>query len=117
MATFALEQLFLGPTAEEQAQGYYSDFTGNLGSTNYCSDQSKDFTLSLNHRGTQSETGTATVMLCVQVSIPGNLSGPRMTRMITQTFLQFSNIKQVVILHYQGNCFDDLRGGNACLQE
>jgi hypothetical protein len=116
VATFALTQLFLGPTADEQTQGYYSEFMGNLGSTNYCSDQSKDFTLSLNHRGTTSEPGTATVMLCVQVSIPGDLSGARMKAMITQTLLQFSNIKQVVILNDQGTCFDDLQGANLCLQ-
>lgn len=116
VATFALEQLFLGPTAAEQEQGYYSDFTGNIGPTNNCSDQSQDFTLSLNHRGTKSEAGTATVRLCRQVSIPGDFSGARMKAMITKTLTQFSNIKQVVILNDQGNCFDDLQGANACLQ-
>ena len=116
VATFALNQLFLGPTAGEQSQGYYSEFMGNLGSQNYCNDQSKDFTLSLNHRGTKPETGTATVMLCRQVSIPGDLSGFRMAAMITQTLTQFPNTTQVAILTYNGNCFNDLKGGNDCLQ-
>jgi hypothetical protein len=116
VATFALKQLFLGPTAAEQAEGYYSDFMGNLGTTNYCSDKSNVFTISLNHRGTKPEAGTATVMLCVQVSLPGDLSGARMKAMITQTVLQFPNNKNVVILNYQGNCFDDLKGGNDCLR-
>jgi hypothetical protein len=116
VATYALEQLFLGPTADEQSQGYYSELMGNLGSANHCSDPSKDFTLSLNHRGPTPEAGTATVTLCVPVALPGDLSGPRVEAMITQTLLQFANIKQVVILNDQGNCFGDLRGGNACLQ-
>ncbi len=115
VATFALKQLFLGPTAAEQAQGYFSEFAGNMSTDNVCSDTSKVFTLSLDHRGTTPQTGTATVMLCVSVMIPGDLSGARMTAMITATLTQFPNIKNVVILNNQGNCFNDLRGGNACL--
>jgi hypothetical protein len=49
------------------------------------------------------------------VDIPGDLDGPRMSAMITSTLLQFSDIKKAVILNYQGNCFDDLQGANACL--
>jgi hypothetical protein len=116
VATFALKQLFLGPTADEQAQGYYSDFVGNLGAVNYCADSSNDFVLSLDHRGTTPETGTATVILCRQVSVPGDLSGFRMQAMITRTLLQFPTNKRVVILNSQGDCFNDLRGDNACLQ-
>jgi hypothetical protein len=116
VATFALKQLFLGPTADEQARGYYSEFVGNLGAVNYCADSSNDFVLSLNHRGTTPETGTATVTLCRQVAVPGDLSGFRMTAMITRTLTQFPNITQVVILNSQGDCFNDLKGGNACLQ-
>jgi hypothetical protein len=115
VATFALTQLFAGPTASEQAQGYYSPFDGALGATNYCSDPSKDFMLSLNHRGSTPEQGTATVTLCRTVSIAGDLDGARMKAMITSTLLQFPGNKQVVILNYAGQCFDDLRGGNQCL--
>ncbi len=115
VATFALKQLFQGPTASEQAQGYYSPFTGTLGATNYCTDQTKDFTLSLDHRGTKAEQGTATVTLCRDVAIPGDMAGYRMSAVITQTLLQFSNMKQVVILNRNGDCFNDLRGGNSCL--
>ncbi len=115
VATFALKQLFLGPTPEEQAQGYYSDLVGNFGPINTCTDTSKDFTLALDHRGTRPETGTATVTLCHELLVPGDLSGARIQAMITTTLKQFPNIKQVVILNYQGNCFNDLKGGNACL--
>lgn len=115
VGTFALTQLFAGPTADEQAQGYYSPFDGALGATNYCSDSSKDFTLLLNQRGSTPEQGTATVTLCRTVSIAGDLDGGRMKAMITSTLLQFPNIQQVVILNHDGQCFDDLRGGNQCL--
>lgn len=115
VATFALTQLFAGPTVSEQAQGYYSPFDGALGMTNSCSDPSKDFMLSLNHRGSTPEQGTATVTLCRAVSIAGDLDGARMKAMITSTLLQFPNIQQVVILNHDGQCFDDLRGGNQCL--
>lgn len=115
VATFALTQLFAGPTASEKAQGYYSPFDGALGATNYCSDSSKDFVLSLNHRGSTPEQGTATVQLCRTVSIAGDLDGARMKAMITSTLLQFPGNKQVVILNDAGQCFDDLRGDNQCL--
>jgi anti-sigma factor RsiW len=115
VATFALTQLFAGPTASEKAQGYYSPFDGALGETNYCSDPSKDFTLSLDHRGSTPEQGTVTVQLCRTVSIAGELDGARMKAMITSTLLQFPGNKQVVILNYAGQCFDDLRGDNQCL--
>lgn len=115
VATFALTQLFAGPTASEKAQGYYSPFDGALGETNYCSDPSQDFTLSLNHRGSTPEQGTATVQLCRTVSIAGDLDGARMKAMITSTLLQFPSNKQVVILNYSRQCFDDLRGDNQCL--
>jgi hypothetical protein len=115
VATFALTQLFAGPTASEKAQGYYSPFDGALGATNYCSDPSKNFTLSLNHRGSMPEQGTATVQLCRTVSIAGDLDGARMKAMITSTLLQFPGNKAVVILNDAGQCFDDLRGDNQCL--
>jgi anti-sigma factor RsiW len=114
VATFALNQLLLGPTAAERAQGYYSPFDGALGSTNYCSGN-QNFLLTLDHRGSKPETGTATVQFCRTVSIAGDLDGGRMKAIISKTLLQFANIKAVAILNHDGNCFDDLMGGNRCL--
>ncbi len=114
VATFALNQLLLGPTAAERAQGYYSPFDGALGSTNYCSG-SQNFLLTLDHRGNKPETGTATVQFCRTVLIAGDLDGGRIKAMISKTLLQFANIKAVAILNHDGNCFDDLMGGNRCL--
>jgi hypothetical protein len=114
-ATFALEQMLAGPAQAERAQGYYSPFDGQLALQSVCPGAFRDFDLTLNYRGPTAETGTATLRLCRRVDIPGDLDGPRMSTMVTSTLLQFSDIKKVVILNYQGNCFDDLQGANACL--
>ncbi|HEX8032851.1 MAG TPA: hypothetical protein VF510_03345 [Ktedonobacterales bacterium] len=114
-ATFALEEMLKGPTQAERAQGYYSPFDGQLALQSYCAGPFRDFDLTLDHRGSTSEPGTATLQFCRRVDIPGELAGPRMSAMVTSTLTQFPAIKKVVILNYQGNCFDDLQGQNACL--
>lgn len=114
-ATFALQQMLKGPTQAERAQGYYSPFDGQLALQSTCAGPFRDFDLTLDHRGPASEPGTATLQFCRRVDIPGDLDGPRMTAMITSTLTQFPVIKQAAILNYQGNCFDDLQGQNACL--
>lgn len=114
-ATFALDEMLKGPTTAERAQNYYSPFDGQLGLQSVCPGAFRSYDLALDHRGSAAETGTATVQFCRRVDIPGDLAGPRMTAMIQATLLQFPQIKQVVILNYQGDCFDDLQGANACL--
>lgn len=116
VATFALEELLKGPTQAERAQGYYSPFDGQLALVSYCTGPFRDFDITLDHRGATAEPGTATVRFCRRVDIPGELAGPRMRATITATLTQFPNIKRVVVLNYQGTCFDDLRGDNACLK-
>lgn len=113
--TAALEAMFRGPTADERSAGYYSPFDGMMSLISYCPGDFKDFTLMMDHRGTTAETGTITVTLCRTVMIAGDLDGARMSAMIQQTLLQFSDIKKVVILTHAGTCFNDLRGANACL--
>lgn len=113
--TAALEAMFRGPTVDERSQGYYSPFDGMMSLISYCPGDFKDFTLMIDHRGTTSEMGTITVMLCRTVMIAGDLDGARMSAMIQQTLLQFHDIKKVVILTHEGTCFNDLRGDNACL--
>jgi Sporulation and spore germination len=114
-ATFALEELLKGPSQAERAQGYYSPFDGQLALQSYCTGPFRDFDLTLDHKGTTSEQGTATLQFCRRVDIPGDLDGPRMKAMVTSTLMEFGDIKKVVILTYQGDCFDDLQGLNACL--
>jgi spore germination protein GerM len=116
-ATFALEELLKGPTPTERSQGnYYSPFDGQLGLQSACPGTFRDFDLTLDHRGTTAEPGTATLQLCRRVDIAGDLDGARMKAMITATLTQFPTIQRVIILNYQGNCFDDIQGQNACLK-
>lgn len=114
-ATFALQEMLKGPSQAERAQGYYSPFDGQLALQSYCSGPFRDFDLTLDHKGTTPEKGTATLQFCRRVDIPGDLDGPRMSTMVNSTLAQFAGIQKVVILNYQGSCFDDLQGRNACL--
>ena len=114
-ATFALEEMLKGPTLAERSQNYYSPFDGKLALQSVCPGEFRDFDLTLNHRGKAVEDGTATLQFCRRVDIAGDLEGPRMIAMATATLTQFAEIKKAVILDYHGNCFDDMRGDNACL--
>lgn len=114
-ASFALQEMLKGPSQAERAQGYYSPFDGQLALQSYCVGEFRDFDLTLDHRGPNAEAGTATLRFCRRVDVPGDLDGPRMSAMVTSTLIQFAAVKQVVILNYQGNCFDDMQGANACL--
>ncbi|HEU5441665.1 MAG TPA: hypothetical protein VFU88_20440 [Ktedonobacterales bacterium] len=115
IAAFALQQMLQGPTAAEQTQGYYSPFSGALALMSTCPGEFRDFDLAHDRRGTKAEQGTVTMRFCRRVDIAGDLDGPRMKSMINQTLLQFSNIHQVVVLDWNGNCFDDMIGDNRCL--
>ncbi len=114
-ATFVLNEMLKGPTTAERAQNYYSPFDGQLALQSVCPGEFRSFDLTLDHRGSKAEAGTATLQFCRRVDIPGDLDGPRMATMITSTLQQFPQIKHVVILNYKGDCFDDLQGQNACL--
>jgi len=113
--TAALEEVMKGPTTAEQAQGYYSALSGALALISTCSGEFRDFTLTYDHRGAKAEPGTLTFQFCRRVDIRGDLDGPRIQAMIRQTAMQFSQIKDLVILNQNGDCFDDLQGANACL--
>jgi hypothetical protein len=113
VATYAIEQLIGGPTQAEQSQGYYTPLSASLQGTSSCG--GADFTISLDHRGTRSEAGTATLQFCRQTLLAGDLTGARITAEITSTLVQFSTIHQVVILNQGGHCFNDLSGQNLCL--
>lgn len=113
--TAALEEIMKGPTTAEQAQGYYSALSGALALISTCSGEFRDFNLTYDHRGAKAEPGTLTFQFCRRVDIRGDLDGPRIQAMIRQTAMQFSRVKDVVILNQNGDCFDDLQGANACL--
>ncbi len=114
-ATDALEQMLKGPNQSERSNGYYSPFDGQLAMQSVCPGEFHDFDLTLDHKGTTPEQGTATVRFCRRVDIPGDMAGFVMSHMIADTLTQFPEIKKVVILNYMGACFNDMQGANACL--
>jgi hypothetical protein len=113
VATYAVNQLIAGPTSAEATAGYYTPLTGALSGASNCG--GADFTITLDKRATTPEIGTTTLQFCRTVLLAGDLTGSRISAEITQTLLQFSNIKHVVILQRDGGCFDDLSGLNRCL--
>jgi hypothetical protein len=114
VATFAIAQLIAGPSQAEQSQGYYTPLSGSLQGTSSCG--GADFTITLDHRGIQSETGTATLQFCRETLLAGDLTGARISAEITSTLEQFSSLRKVVILNQRGSCFNDLSGQNLCVQ-
>lgn len=114
VATYAVRQLIAGPSSSEQGTGLYTPLTASISGTSNCG--GADFTITLNMRGQKPEPGTATLTFCRTVSLAGDLTGGRIVAEINATLLQFSNIKQVVILTRDGACFNDFKGQNDCLQ-
>jgi hypothetical protein len=113
-ATYAIQQLIAGPTPAEASAGYFTELTAALSGPSNCG--GADFTLALNMRGTTPQPGTATLQFCRATTLPGDMTGPRIKAEITKTLMQFPGITAVVILNQAGHCFDDLIGGDRCLQ-
>jgi hypothetical protein len=118
---FAIQLLIAGPTPEERSAGYFSELNSLLNGPSLCSAApaptgGPDFTLTLDHKGSTPEVGTATLKFCRAMLIPGEGTDARVKAEINATLLQFPTIKKVVILTKDGQCAFDLRGGTGCLQ-
>jgi hypothetical protein len=119
--TFSIQLLIAGPTPEERVAGYYTELGRLFTNGTRCASPSPaglggpDFTLSLNHKGTKQEQGTATIQFCRGTLSPGIGTDARVTAEIKATLLQFATIKKVVLLDVGGNCFGDESGMNRCL--
>lgn len=113
VATYAMQQLIAGPTAAEQAAGFYTPLTSSLSGASNCG--GPDFTITLNMHAATPENGTATLRFCRQTSLAGDLTGAYIRAEINKTLTQFPTITKVVILNSSGSCFDDASGMNACL--
>jgi hypothetical protein len=122
MATFAIQLLIAGPTPQERAAGYFSELNRMFTNGTNCASPSPaslggpDFTLTLDHKGTSPDQGTATLKLCRGTLSPGEGTDARVTAEIDATLLQFAAIKKVVILDVNGQCWGGGRGGTYCLQ-
>ncbi len=105
IATFAVEQLIIGPNATEQAQGLaglfgegeHVEFT----SVSNCS--GKDFKISIAAR-------RATIQFCRGTQLLGDFSGSFATAQIAQTVNQFSTVDSTRVLNVDGGCFNDMAG-------
>ena len=120
VGTYAIQLLIAGPTLSERQAGYFTELNTMLSGPSNCSAPlpvgGPDFTLTLNKKGTVTETGTATVKFCRSLYSAGIGADARVTAEINATLKQFSNIKKVVILTEDGHCFGDLSGKDFCLK-
>jgi hypothetical protein len=118
--TYAVQLLIAGPTPEERAAGYYSEFNGLLNGPSQCPAVGPiggpDFTLTLNMKGSTAEQGTATLKLCRATRSPGEGTDARVLAELNATLVQFASIKKVAILTVDGHCLGDLSGMDRCLQ-
>lgn len=106
LARFSIEQLIIGPSGDEKAQGLFTPLI--LTGASICS--GADFTLEL---GTD---GTTTVKFCKQVTSNGIGDDARVKSTLEATLKQFTTIKKVIILDKNENCFGDQSGLNQCKQ-
>jgi hypothetical protein len=102
-ARFAVEQLIAGPTRAERQKGFTPaiELRGNSNCTS-------DFSLSISN-------GVARLRFCRTIASAGVGTDARTKSAVTATIKQFSNIKSVIILDKDGNCFGDMSGENRCL--
>jgi hypothetical protein len=105
IASFALEQLILGPSAEEKALKLFTEL--KLSGISNCG--GKDFKIE-----TDSAAKKATITFCRPIDSPGVLSDARIKSEIEKTMNELSTVDSTVIITSSGNCFGDQSGMNTC---
>lgn len=108
VATFAMQQLILGPTPAEAAAGYFTELTASISGASSCGGPDFQYTI-------DASTHIGTLRFCRTVALAGDLTGGRIQAEVDATLKQFPNVTKVIILNSNGHCFNDLRGGDACL--
>lgn len=116
VATYAIQQLIVGPSPSEASAGYFTELSTVLRRTGASSCGGPDFKITLNMRGVTPESGTATLQFCRATASPGIGADARIKAEIVKTLTQFSNITKVVILLQDGHCFGDESGADLCLR-
>jgi spore germination protein GerM len=115
VGTFAIQQLVAGPTTTESSAGYISAVHDGINGSSNCASH-QDFTLTLNKKGTQDQSGTATLHFCRAIASAGIGDDARVISEVDSTLLQFSTIKKVIILTNTGHCLGDESGLDVCLK-
>jgi hypothetical protein len=106
VARMAVEELIAGPTAAEQEQGYYSQFSAfEMTGDSNCAGE--DFTISI-------ENEVATIKFCRQLYLLGTLADARGESELRATLAQFPTVSRVVILNRDEHCLFDLSGLDLC---
>ena len=100
---FAVEQLIAGPTRAERQKGWVPAI--QLKGSSNCG---SDFKLSMSK-------GVTRLQFCRIIPSGGIGYDARATSSLTATLKQFTNVKSVIILDKDGNCFGDMSGDNRCL--
>jgi hypothetical protein len=103
---FVIEQLLAGPTSSEKSVGYFSTVRVRDTPSN-CNN--KDFTLAI-------ANSTATLRFCRTFDALGTVSDGQAEESITDSLMQFSTVKKVIILTPEGHCQFDMSGEDRCLQ-
>lgn len=106
VAKFSVAQILLGPTATEQAAGYFT--TARLRTdTSNCNGQ--DFKVAI-------VNGTATLQFCRTFDHLGVVADGQAKSELDATLKQYSSVKKVIILNKNGACEFDLSGMDLCKQ-
>ncbi len=103
VAKFAIEQLIIGPTEQEQKLGLEEAL--RLKGRSNCG---RDFSISISKE-------VAKLKFCRSVVSAGVGDDVKAQSALEETLKQFSTVKSVVILDKEGNCLGDLSGENRCL--
>lgn len=105
VATYAVEQMLIGPSAPETADGYFTTVRVR-DDQSICND--RDFKITINDT-------VATLQFCRTFDAVGSVSDGQAQETINATLLQFPTITKVIILGKDGNCQFDMSGENRCL--
>jgi hypothetical protein len=104
VATFAMEQVIAGPTAQERANLSLREPIFLSGVSN-CS--GKDFTLSVS-------SGIATIRFCKPIVIHGDAEEWFFRAAVLNTLKQFPTVQKVKIYISDGSCWSDMSGQDIC---
>jgi hypothetical protein len=105
VATYTLEQIIDGPTAEEKSEYSLNDSFGSDAFVKFLSESDcsgKDFSISI-------DNGLATVRFCRETQFLNDNSDLVLDQ-IVETLKQFSTIDSVTVLTSDGDCFSAMGG-------